>query len=85
MRRCWRSLRVSKLVTIQSERLEQICQERRPNSRYASPKQVQYEVRAALALFDRWNIPHLEVTKCTVEEIDSRIIDQKHFERRVRV
>lgn len=72
-------------LTIRPERLQQIRQERRPDSRYASPQQVQYEVRAALALFERQGIPFLDATECSVEEIASRIIDHKHLERRVRV
>ena len=45
-------------LTIGAERLQLIRQERRPGSRYASPQQVRYEVRTALALFERHGIPH---------------------------
>jgi regulator of PEP synthase PpsR (kinase-PPPase family) len=72
-------------LTIRPDRLQQIRQERRPGSRYASPQQVQYEVRTALSLFERQGIPYLEVTECSVEEIASRILDRKNLERRVRV
>lgn len=71
-------------LTIEAERLQRIRQERRPGSRYASPQQVRYEVRTALALFERHNIPHLDVSECNVEEIASRILDQMNLERRVR-
>jgi regulator of PEP synthase PpsR (kinase-PPPase family) len=71
-------------LTIRPERLQQIRQERRPGSRYASPQQVQYEVRTALALFDRQGIPYLDVTECSVEEIASRILNEKNLARRVR-
>lgn len=71
-------------LTIGPERLQQIRQERLPNSRYASPQQVQFEVRAAEALFDRQHIPHIDVTECSIEEISSRILDQLGLERRVR-
>ena len=36
-------------LTIRPERLQQIRNERRPNSRYASPAQVQFELREAQA------------------------------------
>ena len=72
-------------LTIGAERLQLIRQERRPGSRYASPQQVRYEVRTALALFERHGIPHLDVSECNVEEIASRILDRMNLERRVRV
>jgi regulator of PEP synthase PpsR (kinase-PPPase family) len=71
-------------LTIRPDRLQQIRAERRPGSRYASPQQVQYEVRTALALFQRHGVPCIDVTECSVEEIASRILDRKHLERRVR-
>jgi [pyruvate, water dikinase]-phosphate phosphotransferase / [pyruvate, water dikinase] kinase len=71
-------------LTIRPERLQQIRQERRPGSRYASPQQVQYEVRTALALFERHGLPWIDVTECSVEEIASRILDRKHLARHVR-
>jgi len=71
-------------LTIEPERLQQIRQERRPDSRYASAQQVQYEVRGALALFERQGIPYIETTSCSIEEIASRILDGLNLERRVR-
>lgn len=71
-------------LTIRPERLVQIRNERRPDSRYASPQQVQYEVRAAEALFERFAIPYLNTTECSIEEIASRILDRTGIERRVR-
>ena len=44
-------------LTIEPERLQQIRQERRPNSRYASAQQVQFELRSAIALYERQGIP----------------------------
>ena len=72
-------------LTIGAERLQLIREERRPGSRYASLQQVRYEVRTALALFERQGIPHLDVSECNVEEIASRILDRMKLERRVRV
>lgn len=71
-------------LTIQPERLRQIREERRPNSRYASPQQVQYEVRAAEAIFARHGITVLDTTESSIEEIASRILNEAAVERRLR-
>lgn len=71
-------------LTIKPERLQQIRNERRPDSRYASRAQVQYELRAAQALFTRYAIPSLDTTECSIEEIASRILNTSGIERRLR-
>jgi [pyruvate, water dikinase]-phosphate phosphotransferase / [pyruvate, water dikinase] kinase len=71
-------------LTIRPERLMQIRHERRPDSRYASRAQVQYELRAADALFTRYAIPSLDTTECSIEEIASRILNTTGIERRLR-
>jgi len=71
-------------LTIRPERLQQIRQERRPDSRYASGPQVQYEVRSALTLFERCGVPYLDVSASSVEEIASRILLTKNLTRHVR-
>lgn len=71
-------------LTISPERLQQIRQERRPGSRYATLAQVEFEVRNALDLMNRNQIPHIDVTECSVEEIASRILDRMKLERHIR-
>ncbi len=71
-------------LTIEPERLQQIRNERRPDSHYASRQQVQYEVRTAEALFSRYSIPLLNTTECSIEEIASRILNNTGIERRLR-
>ena len=71
-------------LSIKPERLQQIRNERRPDSRYASRQQVQYELRAAEALFTRYAIPCLDTTECSIEEIASRILNTSGIERRLR-
>ena len=71
-------------LTIRAERLQQIRNERRPESRYASAQQVQFELRAAEALFQRYAIPYLDTTECSIEEIASRILNNSGIERRLR-
>jgi [pyruvate, water dikinase]-phosphate phosphotransferase / [pyruvate, water dikinase] kinase len=71
-------------LIVKPERLQQIRSERRPGSRYASAQQVQYEVSAAQALYDKLGLPHLDVTECSIEEIASRIMDQMALARHAR-
>lgn len=71
-------------LTIEPERLRQIRQERRPDSRYASAQQCGYEVRAAEQIFERHGIPFLETTDCSIEEIASRVLERLSIPRRVR-
>lgn len=71
-------------LTISPDRLQQIRHERRPDSRYASRQQVQFEIRAAEAMFERHGIPCINTTECSIEEIAARILDATGIERRVR-
>jgi regulator of PEP synthase PpsR (kinase-PPPase family) len=71
-------------LTISPERLQQIRQERRPGSRYASLVQVEFETRNALDLMNRNHILHIDVSESSVEEIASRILDQMKLERHIR-
>ncbi|HTD11703.1 MAG TPA: pyruvate, water dikinase regulatory protein [Steroidobacteraceae bacterium] len=71
-------------LTITPERLQQIRHERRPDSRYASSQQVQYELRTAQAMFARYAIPSLDTTEMSIEEIASRILNTTGIERRLR-
>jgi regulator of PEP synthase PpsR (kinase-PPPase family) len=71
-------------LTIQPERLQQIRNERRPGSRYASAAQVEFEVRSAQSLMERNQIPFVDVTDCSVEEIASRILDRLKLARHIR-
>jgi regulator of PEP synthase PpsR (kinase-PPPase family) len=71
-------------LTIAPTRLRQIRKERRPMGRYASSQQVRYELREAEKIFKRYNIPHVDTTEFSIEEIASRILDSTGVERRVR-
>jgi regulator of PEP synthase PpsR (kinase-PPPase family) len=71
-------------LTIKPDRLQQIRNERRPDSRYSSAGQVAFEVRAAESLFERNGIPVIDATECSIEEISSRILDRTGIERRLR-
>ena len=71
-------------LTINPRRLQQIRKERRAAGRYASAQQVNFELRAAAALFRRYKIPFVDTTEFSIEEIASRILEATGVERRVR-
>ena len=71
-------------LSIKPERLQQIRNERRPDSRYSSATQVNFEVRAAESLFQRFAVPFIDATEVSIEEIATRILDRMGIERRLR-
>lgn len=66
-------------LTISPGRLQQIRTERRPNSRYASPQQVSFELRSAEGLFRKYGIPYLDTSECSIEEIASTVLHNKNL------
>jgi regulator of PEP synthase PpsR (kinase-PPPase family) len=71
-------------LTIAPDRLRQIRKERRPLGNYSTVQQVRFELREAEKLFRRYNIPNVDTTEFSIEEIASRILDSTGVERRVR-
>ena len=71
-------------LTIEPDRLQQIRGARKPDSRYASAQQVRYELRASEHIFQRFGVPHIDTTHCSVEEISSRILQVTAVPRRLR-
>lgn len=71
-------------LTIRADRLQQIRNERRPDSRYSSAAQILFELRAAESLFERNGIPVIDATEVSIEEISTRILDRTGIERRLR-
>ena len=63
-------------LSIAPRRLQQIRQERRPESTYASARQVSFELRSAEALFNRYGIPHIDTTELSIEEIAVKVLDR---------
>lgn len=61
-------------LTIDPVRLQQIRQERRPNSRYARLETCRREVIAAEAMFRAERIPTLSTTHTSIEEISSKVL-----------
>lgn len=61
-------------LTIDAERLQDIRTERRPNSRYASAEQCRLEVSEVEAMYQKENIPFLNSTRFSIEEISTKIV-----------
>ena len=70
-------------LTITPTRLQRIRSERRPNSTYADLKNCEYEIREAESLMRRENIPFLDATSKSVEELATTIMQQAKLERRI--
>jgi regulator of PEP synthase PpsR (kinase-PPPase family) len=71
-------------LTIEAGRLQQIRRERRPTGKYSTMQQVSFEIRAAETLFRRSNIPFVDTTKSSIEELASTILAATGVERRIR-
>jgi regulator of PEP synthase PpsR (kinase-PPPase family) len=69
-------------LSIDPDRLSAIRNERKPNSRYASYAQCDFEVREVERLFQREAINFINSTCFSVEEISAKIIMEKGLERR---
>jgi regulator of PEP synthase PpsR (kinase-PPPase family) len=70
-------------LTIQPERLHQIRKERRPDSKYASLENCRYEVSAAEKLMRQADIPFLDSTTKSIEEIATTMLHEAKLVRRV--
>jgi len=68
-------------LTIDPLRLQQVRQARRPNSRYATIEQCRFEVGVAERLFRQENIPMLNSTHTSIEEIASKLMSALGIER----
>lgn len=61
-------------LTIDPTTLSAIRNERRADSRYASMSQCEDEVRTTEMMFQRYNIPYINTSHISVEEIATRIL-----------
>jgi regulator of PEP synthase PpsR (kinase-PPPase family) len=68
-------------LTIDPNRLRQIRQERKPDSRYATIEQCKFEVAAAESLLRAERIPMLSTTHTSIEEIASKVMNALGIER----
>ena len=68
-------------LTIDPVRLQQIRQERRPNSRYAQLETCRREVSAAEMMFRAERLPTLSTTYTSIEEIASKVLTTLDIQR----
>ena len=69
-------------LTIDLERLQQIRNERRPNSCYSSLKQCQREITEVEAMYRKEKIPYLNSTRFSIEEIATKILSIAGIKRK---
>ena len=70
-------------LTIDPERLQHIRTERLPNSKYASPEQCRLEVSEVEAMYQQENIPYLNSTRFSIEEIATKILSIAGIRRKI--
>jgi regulator of PEP synthase PpsR (kinase-PPPase family) len=70
-------------LTIRPDRLQRIRNERRPNSDYASKRNCEHEVRCAELLMRQENIPILDTTTRSIEELATFILHHAHLGRHI--
>lgn len=70
-------------LSIMPERLAQIRQERKPDSKYASIENCKWEVAAAETLMQQAGIAHLNSTTKSIEELATTLLHEAHLVRRV--
>lgn len=68
-------------LTIDPEKLAQVRQERRPNSRYAALDTCKREVAAAETMLRMERIPTLSTTHTSIEEISSKVMSHLDLKR----
>ena len=68
-------------LTITADQLHRIRQERKPNSRYSSMSQCQRELDWQENLYHRENIPFIETTAISIEEIASTKLNRSGLKR----
>ena len=70
-------------LTISPERLSQIRQERRPNSRYASVENCRFEIEEAQRMMRREGIKWMDSTAKSIEEISAKILHEVRLNKHV--
>jgi hypothetical protein len=69
-------------LTIHPERLSEVRNERRPNSKYASLENCRYEVAAAEKMMRLASVRWSSTTNKSIEEIAATIIAEVRLEQR---
>ena len=69
-------------LTIDCDRLQQIRSERKPNSNYASVSTCRKETAQIESIYQHENIPYINSTACSIEEISTKVLSTIGFQRR---
>lgn len=70
-------------LTIMPDRLQQIRQERKPDSKYAAIDNCKWEVQAAERLMNNAGVSYLNSTTKSIEELATTILHEARLDRRV--
>lgn len=70
-------------LTIDPERLQHIRTERRPNSKYASLEQCRIEVTEVETMYKKEQLPFLNSTRYSIEEIATKILSAARIKRKI--
>lgn len=70
-------------LTLSASQLHLIRQERRPNSQYAALTQCQQEIQWQESLFHLFDIPYLDTTNISIEEISATLLDRRGLKRQL--
>ncbi len=70
-------------LTIDPERLQHIRTARRPNTQYSSPEQCRIEIAEVEAMYKNENIPFINSTRYSVEEIATKVMSISGMPRRI--
>lgn len=70
-------------LTIDTQRLQQIRSERRPNSKYASAEQCRLEVTEVENMYQKEKIPYINSTKYSIEEIATKVLAAAGLQRKI--
>ena len=70
-------------LTISPDRLQKIRLTRRPTGRYSSLAQCQEEISLAEFLYVSKNIPYLNITTMSIEEIAATVMHKGKLRRRI--
>ena len=70
-------------LTIMPDRLQQIRQERKPDSKYAALENCKWEVQAAERLMNNAGVSYLNSTTKSIEELATTILHEAQLARRV--
>lgn len=68
-------------LLIDARRLQQIREQRRPNSRYASPQQCRDEVRRIQQMYRSERMPFIDTTNRSIEEIATTVMAETGIQR----